>query len=224
MTSDELKGIWLTSKEPSDQGRYLDALVREGRLAERRVALAAGLFHPGARASSIEPVLLANTYQDRLYRVLAALLAKTIVQFAHECAERCLHSWQSFAPADDRVQAALRTCQMWLDEAPDLPFDVLKAAGDTAAQAAIEIDEGLEGAVPDARTSAAMDAANAASSAVLAAAEAARVPPPQGSIFTPEFAASHGAHHAACSAPDYVQEVRWQIDELTHLLLSPTAA
>jgi len=113
---------------------------------------------------------------------------------------------------------------MWLDEAPDHPFDVLKAAGDAAAQAAIEIDEGLEGAVPDARTSAAMDAANAASSAVLAAAEAVRVPPPQGSIFTPEFAASYGALHAACSAPDYVQEVKWQIDELTHLLLSPTVA
>jgi hypothetical protein len=197
---------------PAEQGRYIDTLVAEGRLSPERVAMAAGLFHAGARCSQVKPQRFAKGYRGRLTAALEVLPDKTIVEFAVDCAERVFPFWEAFRASDQRVGEALRLCRRWLESSVERR--AMSPAQEAATACLTEVDESLNGEEPDVPTACAMAAASAASSSAAAAAAP-----------TKSMSAMWGgsaAKAAANGAADYLAEVQWQVDRLTSMLLDPS--
>jgi hypothetical protein len=211
MSSDALFSRWQSSQSDADYGAYLDALIAEGRLTAERVALAGGLFHAGARASSIPPVRFSEGYRGRITRALASLSHRQMVEFAVDCGERILPAWKEYAPDDARVPEAIRVTRDWLAGQADRQS--LKRAVETAVACA-------ESAMDAMGTSVIPEIAHALSSAT-AAANAARCAKATNDMLLAAAGAGAAAKCCADSAENYIAEVQRQTNTVSQLLLRP---
>lgn len=212
MSSNSLFFRWQSSKSAADYGAYLDALVAEGHLAAERVALAGGLFHAGARASSVAPVRFSEGYRGRITRALASLPHRQIVEFAAECAERTLPNWMAFAPRDPRIAQSISAVRGWLEQ--KVGPEVLESAIDTA-------DACAQMALDALGTKVAPEITRALSAAT-AAANAARCAETTNDMNIAATCAGGAAKPCADSSDDYLLELHRQIDQVCLLLLRPT--
>lgn len=211
------------SIKAEEEGRHIDILVREGRLTEERVAVAGGLFHTGARASSIQPVLLVHDYRERLFVALKTLNDRSIMQFSYQCLSRVLSKWEEVRKDDSRPLEAFRSVGQWVKQKDsDISESTFRQLAESASEASVDLDDEFHGEMLPPHIASAVLVAQATSDLAFAAAMAVRDEFREVSIDHPAHAASLAVNGAAQSAPNLLDEMSSQIHMLISFLLAPS--
>jgi hypothetical protein len=212
-----LKARWQESHNTADDKAYLCALVRTGRLSQERIQFAAGLAHNGACATELGRTQMPQHHRSMIMQVVNALAHPEAVSFGLDCAVRAIQRWEALFPRDRRPREAIELTRLWLLD---------KASADELAFAAKRASDAARGAddpdkVPDDRElTAAIQAADSASHAALAAENGARYALGQEmSIGGIEDCVGFAASFAVKAATDAVNEIKWQTEQLVCYLL-----
>ncbi len=191
-------------------------LIDTSTLREKRLALAAAF----GSADVIEslPIRLPDRYRTQIEIAASLLSASDATRFACDCAGRVLERWEDLFPYDQRPRNALEAARSWLNGVGTAQS--LKAAGRSASDAGTEHGDRSNLPVDHPELTAALDAADAASHAALAADDVTWShqlrPPIPNMVFG---AVGRCAHFATHAAKNEQAERHWQKARLAELLL-----